>query len=259
MFSPSRPVFVPSDYTVRPVKEADAKAFILAHHYSHSYPSARFRVGLFRASDDNLVGVAVFSVPMHQAVIPRWTGLPTEKGVELGRLVVLDEVGFNAETWFLARAFRLLADALPEVEAVMSCADPEPRYALDGSCILVGHVGTIYKALNGRYVGRTGSRWILLAASGEIVPPRAISGSLKGDIKKYAEPLLVRLGAPPREEAEGWTDYIRRVRASGAFRKVKHPGNHVYVWPTKNATKATIKGLPPALPYPLPNSAPRKL
>jgi hypothetical protein len=39
--------------------DREAKEFILAHHYSASYPSARIRFGLFTAG--RLAGVAVFS------------------------------------------------------------------------------------------------------------------------------------------------------------------------------------------------------
>ncbi len=39
---------------------------------------------------------------------------------------------------------------------------------------------------------------------------------------------LVDEGAPERERGEAWRDYV--VRATRSFRRVRHPGNHVYVW-----------------------------
>jgi len=53
--------------------DAAAKAFVLEHHYSASYPAARWRFGLFRRGA--LQGVAVFSHPVNDraltAVFPR--------------------------------------------------------------------------------------------------------------------------------------------------------------------------------------------
>jgi hypothetical protein len=42
-----------------------ARAFVERHHYSKSYPAARFRFGFYRRAE--LVGVAVFSVPCNDA------------------------------------------------------------------------------------------------------------------------------------------------------------------------------------------------
>ena len=45
-----------------------------------------------------VVGVAVFSVPMHGGVIPKHTGVAAAEGVELGRFVLRDSVPGNGET-----------------------------------------------------------------------------------------------------------------------------------------------------------------
>ena len=72
--------------------DAAAKAFIIEHHYSGTYPAARFRFGLFRAGV--LQGVAVFSHPCNDAVLTSvFPGVATDS-VELGRLVLLDQVPF---------------------------------------------------------------------------------------------------------------------------------------------------------------------
>jgi hypothetical protein len=108
------------EYDVAPIAgDRDAKSFVLAHHYSQSYPAARFRVGLFHHGA--LVGVAVFSHPVNDAVLDV---LPVERGarVELGRFVLLDEVPSNGESWFLARAFELLRRE--GVAGVVSFSDP---------------------------------------------------------------------------------------------------------------------------------------
>ncbi len=93
-YRPPSEVFNPSCAEVVDLPEKDARAFIEREHYSHSFPAARFRVGLMvkpRLGREYLGGVAVYSVPMTQSVIPAvLPGLEPAHGVELGRLVLLD-------------------------------------------------------------------------------------------------------------------------------------------------------------------------
>lgn len=79
-----------------------AKAFVVAEHYSQSYPAARFRFGLY-ARGGALAGVAVVSHPPRESVLDALPGEGLERA-ELGRLVLLDSVPANGETWFLGRA-----------------------------------------------------------------------------------------------------------------------------------------------------------
>ena len=70
--------------------DREAKEFILAHHYSASYPSARMRFGLF--TEGHLAGVAVFSHPCNDRVLTSVFPLSPSERVELGRFVLLDHV-----------------------------------------------------------------------------------------------------------------------------------------------------------------------
>src|SRR5579885_1848806 len=76
------------EYEVAAVGEVQAKNFVLRHHYSNSYPAARFRFGLFHRG--HLAGVAVFSHPCNDRVLTNVfdIGNPTD-AVELGRFVLL--------------------------------------------------------------------------------------------------------------------------------------------------------------------------
>ncbi|MGA5508967.1 hypothetical protein [Streptomyces umbrinus] len=60
-------------YTVEPLREKEAKAFVLQHHYSASYPSAKERLGLYLVTggERRLCGVAVFGVPVSEAVLTK--------------------------------------------------------------------------------------------------------------------------------------------------------------------------------------------
>lgn len=207
--------------------DATAKAFVMTHHYSGSYPAARLRVGLYEHGE--LVGVAVFSEPPNVHTVTSWTGRPREEGVEIGRFVLLDRVGYNAESWFWARARRLLREHKPDVRVILAYSDPVERRALDGKTTLPGHVGTIYQATNGAYLGRARSKTLLLDPSGQVVSARALSKIRNQDRgKEYASAMLEdathtsqRPGETPRE----WV-----ARAQRELRKLAHPGNHVYAW-----------------------------
>lgn len=222
-------LFDPRQGHVEPISESIAKAFIVQHHYSGSYPAARFRAGMYWRG--GLAGVAVFSVPMNQQIIPHYfDDLAPIEGVELGRLVLLDDVPANAESWFVARAFRLLRSGL-KVSGVVSYSDPVARITADGSLIKPGHVGTVYQALNARYCGRSSPRRQILAANGREVSHRALS-KLRADDKgaAYAYAQLRALGAPNRSPLESGTDYVNRALSAGDFRTFRHPGNYAYTW-----------------------------
>ncbi len=245
-YRPAGEVIDPRAFTVDAIERAPARAFVVGHHYSGSYPASRLDVGLFRGRD--LVGVAVFSVPSSQASIPARTGgLAVTAGVELGRFVLLDEVPANAETWMLARAFDIVRAELG-VRAVVSYSDPHRRVTLDGSVVMPGHVGTIYQAFNGRHVGRTKPRWIYLAPDGREIPPRSLSKLRNGERgDTYAYERLRALGAPARRPLEDARTYVARALAEGPFRRERHPGCLAYVWAFERRDR---RRLPAALPYP---------
>lgn len=44
-------------------------------------------------------------------------------------------------------------------------------------------------------------------------------------------------------------DYVARALLEGPFRRVRHPGNLTYVWPSVTAPRRIPAGFPPGLPY----------
>lgn len=230
-YRPAGEVFDTSRAAVHELDESTAKAFTERHHYAGTYPAARFRAGLFvqdRFTREQLVGVAVFSHPTHEAIIPNhFNGLKSIAGVVLGRLVLLDEIAANAESWFVARAFRLLRG----IDGVLSYSDPVERVDAAGNVVKRGHVGTVYQALNAFYRGRTRARQMILSGSGREIQLRTLSKLRNDEIGAgYAYDQLRALGAPERRPLEGGADYIARALAEGGFRKQRHPGNHTYAW-----------------------------
>lgn len=232
-YRPAGEVIRTSDFDVAPVPEAEAKAFVLEHHYSGTFPAARERFGLIRKGQ--VVGVAVFSQPCSQGVLAKVFGEAAPDSVELGRFVLLDEVAGNGETWFLGQAFRHLK--LAGYAGVLSFSDPMPRRSVDGALVFPGHIGTIYQAHNARYLGLSTARTLRLLPDGSVLSDRAISKIRTGDQGwSCAVGQLVRHGVLPpgcwtrgeadADELRGW---LPRAMAQ-ATRPMRHAGNYRYAW-----------------------------
>jgi len=241
-----RPVGEPirtAEYDVAAIADnATAKTFIVTHHYSGSYPAARFRFGLYRHGA--LVGVSVYSHPCSDQVLT--TVFPSARdSVELGRFILLDEIPSNAETWFLARTFELLR--VEGLAGVVSFSDPFPRPRQDGTLVCPGHVGTIYQAHNGVYLGRSPGRRLLLLPDGHVLHQRALQKIRQRERGwRYAAGILEAHGAEPLSESEDPNLWLARWLPTIA-RGVQHPGNHKYAWALRRLWR---KCLPPSMPYP---------
>lgn len=237
-YRPAGEVFDHRFATVERIDTATAKEFVQTNHYSRSFPASRLNVGLFVKrpfQKEVLSGVATFSVPMTQAVVPALLdGLPAAQGVELGRFVLLDEVEANGESWTLARAFRILREALPEIRGVVSYCDPHPRHAADGQVSFKGHIGTIYKAFNATPRGRSKPRIQLLAPDGSVANERALAKLRNCESgADYVERRLRDQGAAPRHVGESGAAYLARLLEAGFFRRQRHPGCIAFSWSLK--------------------------
>lgn len=233
----------PSRYEVAAIADdTTPKAFIKAHHYSGSYPSARFRFGLYRAGA--LVGVAVFSHPMQDRVLTNVFPGEARDSVELGRFVLLDCVEGNGETWFLARCFAELRRQ--ELRGVVSHSDPEPRTDRQtGAVVFKGHIGTIYQAFNAAYLGRAAKDTLHILPDGTVLSRRAQSKIRNGEKGwRYSAGLLQAFGADecPEDDRAAWL-----VRWLGKLAQpMRHPGNFRYAWKLQKGV--TMLGTPQAYP-----------
>ncbi|WP_321935221.1 hypothetical protein [Paraburkholderia sp. J8-2] len=243
--------FRKADYAVDIITDREARKFVVDNHYSHSYPAAVERVGFFKGTE--LVGVAVFSVPMNNAAIPKYSGLTANEGLELGRFLLVDTVPYCGESSLSQSAFKLLRQVRPSVKAVIAYADPMPRTTEHGETVMPGHLGTAYTAANARYVGRSAARTLHLTRDGIVLSPRSISKiRLQEQGADGAERNLVRLGAPSRAFGEDPAEWVARVLASNIFIRVRHPGNHTFCWALgrPNEKRRLEKSFAPAKPYP---------
>jgi hypothetical protein len=225
-FRPAHETIRTAEYDVAPITtDGEAKNFILEHHYSGTYPAARYRYGLYRHGV--LVGTAVFSHPCSNKVLTNVFPYPTAQSVELGRFVLLDEVPGNGESWFIARCFEQLRR--DGVRGVVSFSDPVPRTNHLGETIFPGHLGIIYQATNGAFLGRGTARTLSLLPDGTVFSDRAKQKIRAGEQGwRYSARILEAWGAPPCPE-EFRTEWLNRSLAT-TTRKISHPGNLKYAW-----------------------------
>lgn len=207
---------------------APARAFVMRHHYSGSYPADRLRYGLFCGPE--LVGVAVLSVPVQRAVL---TGVfphleAYSESLELGRFVLADRVPANGESWFLAQVFKLAADA--GLRGVVSFSDPLPRQA-GSKLIMPGHVGTIYQASNALYLGRGRARQLTVLPDGTILNDRSIAKIRAQDQgHEYVERKLIGFGAVAPRAGQDMAGWLAQALLDAGARRVGHRGNHRYAF-----------------------------
>lgn len=219
------------------------KAFVEQHHYSGSYPAARFRFGLWRLGV--LEGVAVFSHPSNDKVLTNTFPCPALEAVELGRFVLLDSVAGNGETWFLGRCFEFLRKA--NLYGVVSFSDPVARTALEGGQVFPGHLGTIYQAHNAHYLGRGTARTLRLLPDGSVFSARTAQKIRKGERGWQHAVEQLRAWGAPQLEGDG-AEWLR-TWCPRLTRALRHPGNHRYAWALN---KRNRKHLAQSLPYPKP-------
>jgi hypothetical protein len=248
---PQREPFDPQRYSVTPLPHTRiAKDFILTHHYSGTFPVALACYGLFERTgyhEQRLVGVVVFSVPVQPKAGAAY-GAATTRFCDLGRFLLADCVGGNAETWTLRRALKLFAaehqdeHRRPKYPLILAYSDPVPRTDARGTMRFNGHFGGIYREKSALYLGRATKRRIWLSPDGTSLSDRALSKLRTGGHgAAYTYEQLRRHGAPVRMIGEPDAAYVTRALQDGPFRPVQHGGNHVYAFTLgSHATRAAL-------------------
>lgn len=225
-----------------------AKPFVEAHHYSGSFPASRLSAGLFRNGPGGtpvLVGVCTFAQPSNNRSVVRTANLPHHThAVDLGRLVLLDDVGCNGESFLVSRALRLLRRHKPEVISVISYADPVKRRVSGSGVVHGGHIGRIYQVMDALYLGRATPRTLDVMPNGLVFSPRALSKLRGGETgAEYAMRQLVAAGADDLRPGEGAEAWVKRLRSLGFFTRIRHPGTHKYLFPLTRSARMAAASL----------------
>lgn len=236
-----------SEYDVAPIAGRAARAFVQQHHYAGTCSPTAHPFALYRRGE--LGGIAVFGPPAsanaHRRFFPT---LEAPEAVTLGRFVLVDSIPGNAESYFIARCFDLLAER--GVVGVESCSDPVPREA-NGTLVHRGHIGTIYQATNGVYVGKTNPATLRLLPDGTVLSNRATGKVVRGERgAAHAVSQLVAHGAVAPGPGEDMATWLRTWRKR-LTRKLRHTGNHRYLWSLDRARRYEfIPKYGPRLAYP---------
>lgn len=156
-----------SNFKVEKINATRAREFIIQHHYSGTCHNGPMTWGCYDTKNGNeLVGVIAFATPISENVRKSIWESNVEnrmkgKTTELHRLVTLDSCPKNTESWFISRGLKSLKNYKPKYKAVISFADSTE-----------GHKGTIYKASNAIYYGKTGEHTFYRDDDGALRPPR---------------------------------------------------------------------------------------
>lgn len=138
------------EWEIRDVDGGQARALVRQHHYSQGGSNTGvFYHGLYRKSDQRLSGVAWWLPPTRVAAESVNRG-QWQRVLALSRLVVLPDVPTNGASFLMAGSIRMIRTGDKWVSLV--------TYADESQ----GHTGTIYRATNWTYVGKTGPypRWV---------------------------------------------------------------------------------------------------
>lgn len=241
--------FDPARYGVAPLDETTAKDYVVANHYSGSYPASKLRYALWE--HDRLVGVLVFGIPTSKRTLtlPFPDLEPYVESVELSRLVLADEVPANAESWFLARCFTEAATA--GIRGVVSFADPVPR-VVDGDIIHPGHVGTIYQASNAVLCGRGTARTLTMLPDGTVLNDRSVQKVRKQERgHEHVERHLMALGAKAPVAGQKPALWLADALEQIGVRRFRHRGNWRYCFALgTKAQRRRVRIALPRVPYP---------
>lgn len=249
--------FNPDRYAVIPLPESPARTFVETHHYLPGWPASRMQFGLIdhaaterrhstlgqtaapklagHAGDiTGLVGVVVLAVPMHKQVLlnlfPR--NAPFAETLDLSRLILLDEVPANGESWFCARAFRLAAER--GIRGLVAFSDPAAHRRITPSGIAVfspGHHGGVYQALSAHYTGTTTARTVVELPDGTTLRERSISKIRRQEPgHRGIERRLAYLGALPRNAGQPPGTWLNEQLIRIGANRVKQPGKYRYAF-----------------------------
>ena len=241
--------FDPSQFFVAPISYRDAFDFVTTHHYSGSFVMDIVRLGMFQDRPfrkPKLVGVAIFGLGAGPKTLKKYLG--SLRPLELVRFVLLDDVGYRGETWFLARAFEIIRSSSVQkealahhggrylldhpVEGVLAFSDPVPRTTASGRLVMPGHVGSIYQSKSGIYAGRgEAHKTNILMPDGSVIDKRQqskLTSQETGAETVYLK--LVQAGARPKRPIESWAAWLGDIKRRPPFRIQVHPGTHAFVW-----------------------------
>lgn len=127
-----------------------ANSIIEKNHYSGtSVKGVKYHIGIFYSSD--LLGVAQYGFGIMPKKTAQWVkNTKQDEFLELNRLWLDDKLGFNSESYVIAKSLKMVKKLNPKLKWVISFADG-----------MMNKNGTIYQASNFIYTGfrKDGGVW----------------------------------------------------------------------------------------------------
>lgn len=185
------------------------RPFIEEHHYSHSINGCKVS-HCFALYDGLDIKAAALFGPLSTTAWKKY-GENEKDVIELRRLVCLDELPRNTESWLIAQCLKRLKG---KYKVCVSYADPRH-----------GHCGFIYQAANWNYEGQTAPDVLLQTPEGRLYHSRALRTKYNGDYKPFVKRL-------------------RKLQEDGLLTEVKVPGKHIYTY------NLIGRQMPTRMPYP---------
>lgn len=185
------------NYTIHICLRNDIRDFIEQWHYSHNINGVISDYCFCLKDKEEIVGGAIFG---RLAMANQWKPYvdKPEDILELRRLCCIDNTPKNTESYFIGHCLRWLQNNT-EVKKILSYADET-----------YGHQGTIYKASNFEYLGKTTSGK-MIDYNGKLYHDKTIRTKYKGELKPFAKRLKEQLEA-------------------GEATWVKTKGKHIYLY-----------------------------
>ena len=218
------------NYSISTISKDVAKELIIKNHYSHSWTSCRYAIGLFDNDIDTntyfnspeLAGVAVLGFPVGRQTVKSITeDLNNDDVLELTRLWLKDEEPKNSESYFIGKIFDWLRKNT-NIKVLISYSDP-----------MQNHLGTIYQATNWLYQGNDTMlvKSFMHKVNGKLLHPRTT-------VAKY--------GTIKTEELLKIDENYERIEM-----KKKH--RYIYILHKEDRQRIIKKLKHPILPYPKDN------
>lgn len=133
-------------YFIDKINSTKANKFVSCFHYSHvGFKKAKLNLGIFRKSDNLLVGVLQWGCSFQNGVrLDRYVKEPIKKEeyLELNRFCMADSEGLNSESQAISLGMKWIKKNKPEIKLLVSYAGRKE-----------GNYGYIYQATNWEYLG----------------------------------------------------------------------------------------------------------
>ena len=189
-------------YKVVPCIRSEIREFIETHHYSGSINGCitDYCFKLVHLSTGSIHGALFYG---RMAMANQWKKFGDSPGdvTELRRLVCIDDTPKNTESFFIGHTLRWLR-VNTHLKVVVSYSDLEYE-----------HVGTVYKASNFQFIGRSVGANVILY-NNKRYHDKAIRTKYKGELKPFAKRLIQALedGEAVYKKTKGKNTFLYELR-----------------------------------------------